>query len=417
MAFARIVAFALAASVLTWASAEAAGPLRPFNLGYWSGGAYTDDRTGAFTHCSAGVAYDSGINVFVLITGDHHWWLGFVDPQWAWSPMQKLKVELRLDKRAPFARLATVPSGQLLLVPLPQDSQLIAALRHVSQLTLIAQGEWFRFKLDDASAVLDKLTSCVRRSVELATRAGPRPLPKMASTGLEARPQQLDSANLSQISPAGAPSPGASVTMPPVSAPGPQASWEPPASSALAVAQTPAVAATSLPAPPQDVVAPTKPAALEEIRLAQDFFTFARLPNARIAIADKPAALASFSAVWRSDDAAGAVKILPSGPDVSAIGIASNLIAVDPRLCSGNFTTARSRSTIDGSVVFSAVLSCTEANEQRTARYFVTPRRQGGFVVFAVVDSIPAMDGKGGADQRMVDLFAKAAVRAAADDG
>ncbi|MGH7029260.1 MAG: hypothetical protein ACREE9_07925, partial [Stellaceae bacterium] len=177
-------------------------------------------------------------------------------------------------------------------------------------------------------------------------------------------------------------------------------------------AETPAAAARPPSALPQ-TVALTRPTALEEIRLAQDFFTTAQLPNARLVVTDKPAALASFTAVWRSDNAAGAVKIIPPGPDVSGIGIASDLIAVDPRMCQGNFATARSSATIDRSVVFSVMLSCTEADEQRSAQYFITPRRQGGFVVFAVVGSSAA----GGFDQQRLDLLTRAAVRAAQNDG
>jgi len=66
-------------------------------------------------------------------------------------------------------------------------------------------------------------------------------------------------------------------------------------------------------------------------------------------------------------------------------------------------------------VVFSAVLSCTESNEQRSAEYFITPRGKGGFVVFAVVGS-SAVDGNTGSDQRRIDLLTRAAARAAGND-
>ncbi|MGH7032061.1 MAG: hypothetical protein ACREEZ_16750, partial [Stellaceae bacterium] len=173
MAFARIAAIALAVavSVLGWGSAEAAGPLRAFKLGFWSGGAYTDDRTGDFTHCSAGVAYNSGISMFILVTAGDRWWLGFVDPRWAHSPNAKLQVELRLDAGASFPRFGTIPSRHLLLVPLPDNSHVIDTLRRSAQLTLVAAGESFRFKLTDAAAVLDELTDCVRGSTALAARA------------------------------------------------------------------------------------------------------------------------------------------------------------------------------------------------------------------------------------------------------
>ncbi len=167
--------------------------------------------------------------------------------------------------------------------------------------------------------------------------------------------------------------------------------------------------------PTTEAVPPAAGPDLEEVRLAQDFFTTAQLPNARLVVTDKPAALASFTAVWRSDNAAGAVKIIAPGPDVSGIGIASDLIAVDPRMCNGNFASARSSTKIDSDMVFSAVLSCTESNEQRTAEYFIAPRRKGGFVVFAVVGS-SAVDANARSDRQRIDLMTRAAARAAGND-
>jgi len=481
MSFARIAAIAVVASVLWCGSVHAAGPLRAFQVGLWSGGAYTDDRTGDFTHCSAGVAYDSGINMFVLVTGGSRWWLGFINPRWAFTPNASLPVELRLDGGTPFARVATVPSGQLLLVPLPDNSRLIDTFRRASQLNLIAERETFFFKLSDTFAVMDELTGCVRRSLEThapsslpptsasaesetkvpaagartssatpspaaapPTAASEMPAPAQAAGATAApapathaspeTPPASASAGSTTAAPSAGPSPA---TAPPVREPPPppvpalsataaappQQAHQPPASAfASAVPEMPAsLAAAAAPsfAPLPQTTQPPQPAtatALEEVRLARDFFTTAQLPNARLVVTDKPAALASFTAVWRSDNAAGAVEIIPPGPDVSGIGIASNLIAVDPQLCKGNFTTARSSADVGSNVVFSAVLSCTESNEQRSAQYFITPRRQGGFVVFAVVGS-SAAGSTAGSDQQTIDLFRRAAVRAAENGG
>lgn len=142
----------------------------------------------------------------------------------------------------------------------------------------------------------------------------------------------------------------------------------------------------------------------------------ARLPNARLVFADKPPALAGFAAVWQADDVAGAVKIIPPGPEVSAIAIASNLIAVDPQMCKGHFTAARSATNFDNSVVFNAVLSCTEANERRTTQYFIAPRRKGGFVVFALIASSPVGD-SAHSTQQDADVLSKAVVAAVENHG
>src|SRR5205814_3335164 len=123
----------------------------------------------------------------------------------------------------------------------------------------------------------------------------------------------------------------------------------------------PAAAAATLPqAPPQTlpITPPQIPKTLvardatefEEIRLAQNFLLAAGLPNAHLIDTGKPAALASFTAVWRSDEAAGAVKIIYPGRDVTGASIASDLISVDPKVCQGNFGATRAGEGVDGTV-------------------------------------------------------------------
>ncbi len=546
MSFARFAAVTFAVLLLLTTIADAAGPVRPFKHGFWTGGAYSDDRTGAFTHCSAGVAYDSGINLFVLVTGEYRWWLGFINPKWSFTPNAKEPIRLLLDNGAAFNRLATIPSGQLLLVSLPDSSRLIDSFRRSSKLALEAEGKSFVFKLNDTPAVMDRLTNCVQTSLALkeklpppgssspATSSSPT-LPSTAAASpseAKAGPVEVDQAGTpppsgpasatASVPPASSSTPAsaAAETQPaspadgshtPVAAalqtaapekttalsslpdksasatespsnlrdeeatpssgrdepakarapqsggaaqPSPLASQSTPREPAtpkeeVAAASTPssgampaaikpadaethtgptssppALAFTTVPpsAPPP---MPSSPAfgprptganAIEEERLATDFISRARLTDAHLVVADKPPALSDFAAVWRSEDAAGAVKIIPPGPDVSAIGIASNLIAVDPQVCKGDFTAARFRSNIGKTVAFTAILSCTDANQQRVTEYIVTPRHQGGFAVFAVIHSKAAGE-MPGADQQKIEILSRAAIEAAANEG
>jgi hypothetical protein len=486
MSYARIAAI-VAAALMWWGGvANAAGPLRAFQAGFWSGGAYTDDRTGSFTHCSAGVAYDSGINMFILVTDAGRWWLGFVDRQWAFAPQAKMPVALRFDGGPRAAMIATIPNRQVVLVLLPDDERMIDRLRRSSELSLIADRQSYLFKLNGARAAMAGLQNCVQKSVALETRASAAPPQTLAATEPAIEPASALSpahgpAPAETLSPApataepmaaapprgtgGAPAaapgngtaaPGSAAAAstspaPPMSTPLEPASSDPAvapatpsATSAAGAAPAPAeaaplaftatpggrFAALDVPRPPvgDDAPAfslpraaaalpPATPTDFEEVQLAQDFFTAAQLPNARIVVTDKPAALASFAAVWRSDNSAGAVKIIPPGPDVSGIGIASNLIAVDPLMCNGDFASARSSSHIDNGMVYSATLSCTEEDEERTARYFITPRPRGGFVVFAVVGTSRAGAVAAASARQSIDALAKAAVRAVGNGG
>jgi hypothetical protein len=342
-------------------TADGAGPYRPFQIGLWSGGAYTDDHSGAFSHCSAGVVYDGGINLFLVSTDRHGWWLGFTSPQWSLAPAANVPVKLQFDARPPVEVAATITDGQLVLVPLPEDTHLIDAIRRGSKISVAVQERSFSLSLAATAGVLTELTDCVRSSVALET-SGPTTAP---------------------------------------AAP-------PPAGSTMLQV-------------PKSLVA-RDPTELEEIKLARNFLVAASLPNARLIDAEKPAALAKFTAVWRSDDAAGAVKIIPPGPDVTAIGIASDLITVDPKLCKGDFAAVRSGDVVDGGVVFRAVLSCVEGGSNRTAQYLVTPRQRGGFVVFAIIENSGGKNGRNAAaggplfERLKPELLGRAALKAVAPE-
>jgi hypothetical protein len=185
---------------------------------------------------------------------------------------------------------------------------------------------------------------------------------------------------------------------------------------ATAVPPVPPVVASLPPAQAAQTTRPQGVTELEEIKLAKHFLLAARLSNARLIETDKPPSLASFRAVWRSENAAGAVKVIPVGRDVTGVGIASDLISVDPLLCKGNFAAARSTEVVAGGVVFRATLSCTDAQNERTAQYFITPRQKGGFVVFAVIGNNRADPEAAAADVRKTDEFNRAAVQALGSD-
>jgi hypothetical protein len=175
---------AVAASALCCGPASADGPLRSFKQGLWSGGAYTDERTGVFTHCSAGVAFNTGINLFVLTTRAFRWWLGFYQTQWSLTPNAKIAVQLRFDGIARFKRFAVIPNGRLMLVALPESGRALNALRRAAELDLMAEGYSFSFKLHNTAAVLDQLTNCTHGSIAL--EAGGMPVGAADAASFEA---------------------------------------------------------------------------------------------------------------------------------------------------------------------------------------------------------------------------------------
>ena len=65
-----VVAVAALLAVLSAVrSAEARGPYGTISVGNWKGGAFTNDRTGEFSHCGATAMYQNGIYFVVMIDG------------------------------------------------------------------------------------------------------------------------------------------------------------------------------------------------------------------------------------------------------------------------------------------------------------------------------------------------------------
>jgi len=137
---------ALLVSVLiTTGAADAAGPFRPIHFGLWSGGAYTNDQTGAFSHCAAAVPYTSGITMFASVNRFFAWSLGFAHPQWTLTPKTQIPIELHFDGGPAFHVYGTVLQPVLVEVPMPDNSKLINTFRSSLQMLAKAQGQSFVF--------------------------------------------------------------------------------------------------------------------------------------------------------------------------------------------------------------------------------------------------------------------------------
>src|SRR5215475_10468629 len=106
---AKIAMLLLTLGIVT--QAHAGGPYGSIKVGGWWGGAYTDDRTGEFQSCIAGVAYKNGITFGVSVTKDITWNLAFSHPNWTLASGQRFPIVLSFDGRNTFNVDALVMSG------------------------------------------------------------------------------------------------------------------------------------------------------------------------------------------------------------------------------------------------------------------------------------------------------------------
>jgi S1-C subfamily serine protease len=154
----------LLGAVLVSPSVEARGPYGSINIGSWKGGAYTNDETGAFSHCSAAASYNSGILVVVLIDASSGWALGFAHEKWSLANGQTFPIDLTFDGQTPFHVYGTALSANLVRVGMPANSTLVAQFRKAKAMTAFTQGQLFQFNLDQSGKLLPTLANCVAKT-------------------------------------------------------------------------------------------------------------------------------------------------------------------------------------------------------------------------------------------------------------
>ncbi|WP_454624270.1 S1C family serine protease [Bradyrhizobium cenepequi] len=142
-------------------SSHARGPYGSITIGNWQGGAYTDDNSGAFTHCAAGASYQSGIFFLVLVGANGNWRLGFSHQSWRLTPGEAFPLALTFDGQQPFNVYGMPIGAQLVAVDMPPNSSLINQFRKARMMTAFAQGQLFQFNLNQTAQLLPSLVNCV----------------------------------------------------------------------------------------------------------------------------------------------------------------------------------------------------------------------------------------------------------------
>ena len=161
----RVVAIvALWVAMFAGSNAEAGGPYGSINVGNWKGGAYTNDQTGAFTHCSAGTQYTSGIYFMVMIDNGGGWSLAFAHDKWSLKTGEAFPLTLTFDGQQPFNVHGVPIAEKLVRVSMPITSSLITQFRKARAMTAYTQGQLFQFNLDQTAQLLPAVLNCVEKT-------------------------------------------------------------------------------------------------------------------------------------------------------------------------------------------------------------------------------------------------------------
>ena len=152
---------ALASTLLASPSAFAAGPFGTIHVGYWQGGAYTNDTTGAFSHCAASANYVNGLTLGISQNTQRTWSIGFLSPTWNLPEGQSFPIDLTFDGHSQFRIFATSTHEKLITGILP-DPALNVMRKSRLMVATGSQGP-INFELAMISKLVPMIATCVDR--------------------------------------------------------------------------------------------------------------------------------------------------------------------------------------------------------------------------------------------------------------
>ena len=155
----------LAMAVLSAAaatSASAKGPFGSIHVGQWTGGAYSDDNTGAFSHCAAGAQYLNGVYLMLSQNRNNGWTAGFANQKFQLTVGDTFPIDLTFDGQAQVRLFGTALKTDFITAIVPPNA--VNEFRKGHLMVLQAKGATIQFNLTGSGVVVPTIANCVAKT-------------------------------------------------------------------------------------------------------------------------------------------------------------------------------------------------------------------------------------------------------------
>ena len=148
------------ASCCIYASAAfGGGPFGTIKVGAWSGGAYTNDKTNAFSHCAASTGYANGYLLLFGQNADGGWLIGFANPKAKVAVGATIPIDVTFDGQQQFHLFATSLSTDFVVAVLP--SAAVEQLRRARLMVAVTRAGTTPFDLKSTGQLMPVIANCV----------------------------------------------------------------------------------------------------------------------------------------------------------------------------------------------------------------------------------------------------------------
>lgn len=141
--------------------AHAAGPFGSVNVGNWIGGAFSNDQTGAFSHCAATAPYANGVILVVGQNAAGSWILSFASPSYNFKQGENAAIDVIFDGQEQARLFATANQPNMLTSVMPAN--VVRTFQKASLMVATSGRTVLNFDLSSTGPVIAALANCVTK--------------------------------------------------------------------------------------------------------------------------------------------------------------------------------------------------------------------------------------------------------------
>lgn len=130
------------------------------SFGNWSGGAYTNDASGSFSHCAVSASYTTGDFLYFSLTRSGTVVVGVESSRLNLNPGSEFPVALYVDRRAPIYGTANANNTNFATLSIPNLELALDAFKRGRGLVIEGQGLRGSYDLTGTFRALDQLRQC-----------------------------------------------------------------------------------------------------------------------------------------------------------------------------------------------------------------------------------------------------------------
>jgi len=140
---------------------HAAGPFGTIHVGNWVGGAFSNDETGAFSHCAATTPYANGVILVVGYNAAGIWSLGFASPNYRFKQGENAAIDVIFDGQEQARLFATANQPNMLTSVMPAN--VVRTFQKASLMVATSGRTVLNFDLTSTGPVIAALANCVTK--------------------------------------------------------------------------------------------------------------------------------------------------------------------------------------------------------------------------------------------------------------